>query len=184
MTTASLNDLFRKFGPEYIERFGDAMPWEHHKVIDAVIKCRTEQAGRTAFQCNDCHTPHVIYRSCGNRHCPSCQHQRTREWLERQIEWLLPGHHFMITFTVPQALRRFTRSNQKIAYAPLFRASSEAIRVLAQNERHIGGDLPGFFGVLHTWGRTLEYHPHIHYIVAGGALSTSDGTWHPSRNDF
>lgn len=34
------------------------------------------------------------------------------------------------------------------------------------------------------WGRTLEYHPHIHYVVPGGALSTTDGLWHPSRIDF
>jgi len=24
-----------------------------------------------------------------------------------------------------------------------------------------------FFGILHTWGQTLVYHPHIHFIVAG-----------------
>jgi hypothetical protein len=42
----------------------------------------------------------------------------------------------------------------------------------------------GFLSVLHTWGRTLEFHPHIHYIVPGGALSSTDGLWHPSRIDF
>jgi len=30
----------------------------------------------------------------------------------------------------------------------------------------------------------LQYHPHIHYIVAGGALASTDGSWHPSRTDF
>ena len=34
------------------------------------------------------------------------------------------------------------------------------------------------------WGRTLEFHPHIHYVVPGGALSTTDALWHPSRIDF
>jgi len=48
----------------------------------------------------------------------------------------------------------------------------------------MGGDLPGFFGVLHTLGRTLEYHPHIHCIATGGAFSGTHGTWHPSRVDF
>ena len=38
-------------------------------------------------------------------------------------------------------------------------------------------------GVLHTWTRDLRYHPHIHYIVPGGALS-ADGTWRPSHPDF
>jgi hypothetical protein len=58
------------------------------------------------------------------------------------------------------------------------------MKKLAPDQHYIGGDLPGFFGVLHTWGRTLEYHPHLHYIVPGGALSTTDGLWHPSRTDF
>jgi hypothetical protein len=34
---------------------------------------------------------------------------------------------------------------------------------------------PGFFGVLHTWGRQLQYHPHIHYLVSGGAFDSHDG---------
>jgi hypothetical protein len=75
-----------------------------------------------------------------------------------------------------------------VAYSALFKASSQAIQKLARDENHIGGDLPGFLGVLHTWGRTLEYHPHIHYPatggIPGGALSTTDGLWHPSRIDF
>jgi hypothetical protein len=41
--------------------------------------------------------------------------------------------------------------------------------------------VPGFFGVLHTWGRTLQYPPDIHYVVVGGALSSADGRWHPAR---
>jgi hypothetical protein len=38
--------------------------------------------------------------------------------------------------------------------------------------------------VLHTWGRQLQYHPHIHDVVPGGALSTRDGRWHPSNPTF
>jgi hypothetical protein len=33
------------------------------------------------------------------------------------------------------------------------------MKTLAANARYGLGDTPGFFGVLHTWGRTLEYHP-------------------------
>jgi hypothetical protein len=100
--------------------------------------------------------------------------------MERQ----LPGHHFMITFTMPQQIRRFIRSHQRACYAAMFKASSETIKKLALDEKYIGGDLPGFLGVLHTWGRQLAYHPHIHYVVPGGALSKEDGRWHPSRIDF
>jgi hypothetical protein len=152
--------------------------------MDAILKCRTQEAGIALYECEDCGHSHTMYRSCGNRHCPTCQHHKTREWLESQINRQLPGHHFMLTFTVPESLRRFIRSHQRLAYAALFKASAGAIKKLAADDKHIGGDLPGFFGVLHTWGRTLEYHPHIHYIAPGGALSSKDGAWHPSRADF
>ena len=66
----------------------------------------------------------------------------------------------------------------------MFKASSQIIKKLARDEKYIGGDLPGFMGVLHTWGRQLAYHPHIHYVVPGGALSKKEDRWHPSRIDF
>ncbi len=100
------------------------------------------------------------------------------------MKWQSPGHHFLITFTTPQQLHPFIRSNQSIAYNALFTASSQAMKTLALDKNHIGGDLPGFFGILHTWGRQLHYHPHIHYIVPGGAISTQDQSWHPSHAHF
>jgi hypothetical protein len=76
------------------------------------------------------------------------------------------------------------RAQQRCAYHALFQASSMALKRLAHDERFIGTDLPGFTGVLHTWGRQLQYHPHIHYIVPGGGLSADRTTWRPSRANF
>lgn len=182
MTT--INEIFRAFGPEYLRHFGASIPYEHRKTMEAIIECRTQSAGIAVYECEHCAEAHVVYKGCGNRHCPACQHHKTRQWLERQMERHLPGHHFMLTFTVPEKIRPVIRSNQRPAYSALFSASSDAIRELAKDDRLIGGDLPGFFGVLHTWGRTLSYHPHIHYVVTGGALSVKDCAWHSSRIDF
>jgi hypothetical protein len=55
---------------------------------------------------------------------------------------------------------------------------------LASNPKYVGSSRCGFFGVLHTWGRTLEYHPHVHYVVPGGAISADGSQWLPSRPDF
>jgi hypothetical protein len=66
----------------------------------------------------------------------------------------------------------------------MFTASSHALKRLAHEERFIGTNLPGFTGILHTWGRQLQYHPHIHYIVPGGGLSADRTTWLPSRANF
>jgi hypothetical protein len=180
----SINEIFRTFGPEYLERYANLMPKTHLKVIDAMMACRTENCGLALYQCESCSASHQLYRSCGNRHCPTCQQHKTRQWLQKQFERQLPTHHFLITFTVPEKIRPFIRKNQRVAYSALFKTSSEAIKKLAPDPHYIGADLPGFFGVLHTWGRTLQYHPHIHYIVPGGALSSIDGRWHPSRTNF
>jgi hypothetical protein len=179
-----LQELFRTHGPAYLARFGDAMPGPHKKVIAAISACRTEAAGATVYECAACGQPHLVYRSCGNRHCPGCQHGKGRTWLERQRERHLPGEHFLLTFTVPEPLRAFLRRQQRIGYGALFSASAGAIKKLAADAKYIGGDLTGFFGVLHTWGRTLQFHPHIHYVVTGGALSRADGRWHPARPGF
>jgi hypothetical protein len=89
-----------------------------------------------------------------------------------------------MTFTVPETLRPFIRSHQRLAYQALFHASATALKRLAADERFLGADLPGFTGVLHTWGRQLQYHPHIPYIVPGGGLSKDRTTWRPSRANF
>lgn len=180
----TIQEIFTQYAPEYIRRFGDDMPNEHKKVIDAIIDCRTQSCGMAIYQCDKCHSSHSVFRSCGNRHCPACQHHKTQTWLHWQMKRQLPGHHFMITFTVPQQLRRFIRSNQRICYAAMFKASAGTLKKLSADKKYIGGDLPGFFGVLHTWGRQLQYHPHIHYIVPGGALSREENAWHCARIDF
>ena len=64
------------------------------------------------------------------------------------------------------------------------KASSAAIKTLASNPKYVGSSRCGFFGVLQTWGRTLEYHPHVHYVVPGGAISEDGSQWLPSRPDF
>jgi len=179
-----IKNIFQDYGLEYLQKYGKSMPANHKKVIDAIMNCKTDVYGTSVYQCQDCRLPHLIPLSCGNRHCPNCQYQKTRKWLNRQLLKQLPGPHFMVTFTVPAQIRDFIKSHQKAAYAAMFTASSQALKKLAADPKHIGGDLSGFFGVLHTWGRQLQYHPHIHFVVAGCALDKTHLTYHPCRNDF
>jgi len=180
----SINEIFRSFGPEYLSSYGQHMPANHRKTLDAIVSCRTGNRGLVIYKCQGCGKIHTVFQSCGNRHCPQCQYHKSQAWLEKQSLRQLPGPHFMVTFTVPDSLRLVIRSHQRRCYGAMFKASSATIKKLAADDAFIGGDLPGFFGVLHTWGRQLQYHPHIHYIVPGGAISKANLTWHPSRLDF
>jgi hypothetical protein len=179
-----IQELFRAHGAGYLARFGHTVPRTHQKVIEAISACRSVSAGTIVYQCEGCGAPQDLARCCGNRHCPGCQGHKAYAWLERQLARQLPTHHFMLTFTVPEALRAFLRSHQRIGYGALFEASAGAIKRLAADPKHLGADTPGFFGVLHTWGRQLQYHPHIHYVVAGGALDSRTGRWHPCSPGF
>ena len=174
--------LFHTHGPQYLERFGQAMPANHGKVIRAIALCRSPENGATVYQCTACGEHHVTHRSCGDRHCPGCQQHKSYQWLARRLERQLPTHYFMLTFTVPEPLRAFLRSHQRLGYGALFDSSSGAIKTFAQDR--LGADTPGFFGVLHTWGRQLSYHPHIHYVVPGGALSSEESRWHACSAGF
>ena len=181
MTT--LRDIFTAFAPEYLER-SPALPTAHRKVIRAIHQCQSGHYGHSLYQCQTCGGQHRVNHSCGNRHCPQCQQHTTQQWLQQHLDKQLPGPHFLLTFTVPEPLRPFIRSHQRLAYQAMFHASAMALKRLATDERFIGTDLPGFPGVLPTWGRQLQYHPHLHYIVPGGGLSKDRTTWRPSRANF
>jgi hypothetical protein len=179
----TLRDIFTAFAPEYLER-SPQLPLAHRQVISAIQHCRSGHYGHSLYQCPICGEQHRVNHSCGNRHCPQCQQHKTQQLLQHHLDTQLPGPHFLMTFTVPEPLRPFIRSHQRPAYQALFHASATALKRLAHDERFIGTDLPGFTGVLHTWGRQLQYHPHIHYIVPGGGLSADRTTWRPSRAHF
>jgi hypothetical protein len=89
----------------------------------------------------------------------------------------------MLTFTLPAALNEIVRSNQNLLYNLLFRISAAATQHLAKDARFVGGQI-GLVGILHTWGRNLAYHPHIHYLIPAGGLAADAQTWLPARQDF
>lgn len=160
------------------------MPSEQQQVLQAVTACRTGRLGTVRYACAQCGESHVMGRSCGNRHCVLCQADKSQAWLQKQTAKLLPCPYFLITFTVPPEVQRVMRSHPQEGYEALFQASSAALKTLAQNERHVGTRRPGFSGVLHTWGRDLNYHPHVHYLVAGGGLNEDATGWKPSRPNY
>lgn len=98
-------DVLRQCGPAYLERYGTTMPAEHKKVLQAIMACRTGKLGMVLYVCESCGKTHAMGRSCGNRHCPTCQQGKTKAWLETQTARLLPCPYFLVTFTVPAELR-------------------------------------------------------------------------------
>ncbi len=151
----TVHQLLRQLAPAYTQRFGASMPGRHRHVLKKILSCRTPVMGGQLFGCPDCSRFHYRYHSCNDRHCPQCGGTDADDWLERQkARLLLPVPYFLVTFTVPEELRRVIRSNQKITLDLLFASSARALQELAGNPRRLGAQL-GMLGVLHTWSRTL-----------------------------
>jgi hypothetical protein len=179
-----VHEWLRQLAPEYLEGFGSSMPGRQRQVLKKILSCRTPALGGHLFQCAHCPGFDYRYHSCNDRHCPQCGQTDADDWLRRQRDrLLLPVPYFLVTFTVPEELRRFIRSHQQITLDLLFAASARALQDLAGNPRRLGAQL-GMLGVLHTWSRTLLFHPHIHYLIPGGGLSPDGRTWVPARHKF
>jgi hypothetical protein len=178
-----LAEVVRKHGPEYLKKFGDRMPLNHHRALTAIAACRTEELGGHREECNhQCGHSDYFYHSCKNASCPKCHGADTKRWLEQREMELLPVPYFHLVFTLPATLRDVVRRNQKVLYAVLFQAASAALVKLGMDRNYLGGQL-GMVAVLHTWTRAKEYHPHLHLLVPGGALD-KDGVWRPARRKF
>jgi len=180
----SFHQLLTRFGPQYLEQFGSAMPRRQLEVFSHILSCRTPALGGELFGCPDCAHYHYRYHSCNDRHCPLCGATDAEEWLERQRQrLLLPVPYFLVTFTVPDPLRSWIRSHPELGYGILFDASAQALQDLAAHPKRLGAQL-GMLGILHTWSRTLIYHPHLHYLIPGGGLSLDQRQWIPSSTKF
>ncbi len=180
----SFHELLTQFGPRYLEQFGSVLPARQREVLERLLRCRTPALGGELFGCPDCGQFHYRYHSCNDRHCPLCGATEADHWLAQQRQrLLLPVPYFLVTFTVPDPLRSWIRSHPQIGYEILFDASAPALQDLAANPQRLGAQL-GLLGILHTWSRTLIFHPHVHYLVPGGGLSLDQRQWLASRPTF
>lgn len=169
-----LSDILRFYGDSYQEEH--RLSSQQHKALKAIKACQTEELGCHVNVCGDCGYAEGAFNSCRNRHCPRCMWSSQRRWLEARESELLDVPYYHVVFTLPHYFFSFGLFNQKFLYETLMSASSETLKQFAQDPRHLGGH-SGFFGVLHTWGQTLWFHPHVHYVVIGGGLSEDGERW-------
>ncbi len=180
----TIGQIFRDYGPAYRAQHAGRMRPEQLRVMSLLERCRTGDLGHAWYRCDNCGTVHAMPQSCGNRHCPQCQGHKAKQWLEQQLQKLLPCAYFLVTFTLPRELHPLARDHPRECYRAMFDAAAATLRELASNPKYVGSSKLGFTGVLHTWGRDLNFHPHLHFIVPGGAISEDGQQWLPSRVDF
>ena len=174
-----IQDIFKLYGDNYIARH--KLSSMQLKAIRDISECRTSAMGYNASECGDCKNIEFAYNSCRNRNCPKCQGDKRYDWIEKRLKTTLDVPYYHTVFTVPNQLFEIAIYNQKVFYEILFKSSADTLKQFAQNLKWWDVDADtlesaepkvdlAFFGILHSWGQTLVYHPHIHFVVAGGGI--------------
>jgi hypothetical protein len=158
------------------------LPRRVWKAAHAVMQCRTAALGGHVRQCPQGHVTEIWYNSCRPRACPRCCAQRISQWLDGWQQQLLPTDHFHVIFTLPSELHELWRWNRQLLTEVLFTSVRETLLTLLHDPKWLGAQ-PGIVAALHTWGRTLALHPHLHCLVSGGGL-TGDGQWCAVRTGY
>ena len=179
MSKYTVQDVFTLYGDEYTKKHN--MTKEQWKVFNAIINCKTKNLGYHICKCEDCSEEYLSYNSCRNRHCPMCQSYAREKWINNESSYLLDSKYFHIITTVPYELNEIFLYNKEICYDILFKSTSESILTLAEDHKWLGAKV-GITSILHTWGQTMEFHPHIHSIVTGGGLKNNK--WISCNKDY
>jgi hypothetical protein len=177
-----LAEVFARHGDGYLARYGNSVLPSHRRTVRDIVSCRTDVMGGHVFRCDSCGANTYAYHSCRNRHCPKCRHGAAEDWLAARRGEILPVTYFHAVFTLPSALRRLVRSHQRLLGGIIMQAAAGATIKLCRDHHYVGGQV-GVMAALHTSGRNLSWHPHVHCLVTGGGLS-GDGTWLSSRRKY
>lgn len=180
---ASAHDIgaiFRRHQEAY--RRTHALGAIERRALRDICVCRTGALGGHRDVCGGCGFDRLVFNSCRNRHCPKCQALRQARWVADRMQRALPVRHFHVVFTLPAELRPLVREHEIVLLDLLFAAASETILELAHDPARLGA-MVGVTAVVHTWGRNLSFHPHLHCIVTGGGL-TADGAWASCRDKY
>lgn len=175
--------LIQRYEPQFTAKYQYRLYPEHRRAMHAIKRCRTPDSGTVQWHCRACDEQLHQPRSCGHRSCPQCQNHETTQWLARQQAKLLPADYFMVTFTLPQALRSLAWYHPKPVYRLLLATAASTLKDFGLNPQWLGGQI-GMTMVLHTHSRRLDYHPHCHVIVPGGAVDTDRKQWKKPRSKY
>ena len=144
--------------------------------LNAFQTCRSSMSPRMQLDCDDCHASGYLPHSCGHRHCPHCQAHESQRWIDQQLKKSIPGHYFMLTFTLPAQFRTLAWQHQRILYDCLTRCAWETVNTFSQNDNKLRGSA-GAVTVLHTHNRRLDYHPHVHLVMPAAAFNAKQRRW-------
>ena len=169
----SVQQIFRKCFQGYAKR--RKLPLHHYKAASDFIGCRTAAMGGHVQACPEGHVEKILYNSCKHRNCPQCNKMQVERWLDGKKNLLINAAHRHLVFTIPHELNELWLMNSGLMTDILFKAASNTLKELLSDKKYLAANT-GFILNLHTWGRNLSLHPHLHCLITNGGLD-SKGEW-------
>lgn len=173
MNKIRVADILEKGLPSYLEKH--KLSWKQKKVVNKIINCGSPNSAQQKIVCSnaECDYEEVRGKPCGDRHCNRCNNSKMLKWFAKIMKQYLPLTYHHVVFTLPSELRNLILCNKEVIYDIFFKSCFEVLKKFGRDEKFFGCEL-GFIGLLHTWGQTLFFHPHIHFIVMDGGIKNGE----------
>lgn len=123
--------------------------------------------------CKKCNSYEFVNLGCNSRICSNCGKRYTDAWADRLADKVMKRIvHRHIVCTLPAELREIIKQNrelQKVISDASYRAIKKTFSSMKKKPLN-----PGVIAVVHPFGKSLVFNPHVHNIVTEGGFD-SDG---------
>lgn len=143
--------------------------------VEKMIACGDPSFGGAMYGCPSCGNLTFVPFRCHSRFCPSCGGRYSLARSSSLSFHLLDVNHRHCVFTIAEELRPLFLQDRSLLSCLFSAVRSVLLRMfhLLNRKECL---TPGFFCVLHTFGRDLKWNPHIHCLVTEGGVGRS-GLW-------
>ena len=143
--------------------------------VDKMINCGDPAFGGAMYTCSKCGNLKFVPFRCKSRFCPTCGVKYCQDRSNAMAFKLIQCTHRHCVFTIDEELRHFFLEDRSLLDCLFNAVRSVVLRMFFQMNKS-KNFVPGFICVLHTFGRPLEWNPHIHCLITEGGFS-DDGFW-------
>ena len=148
------------------------------EVVNKFLDCGDLERGFARVRCDHCKHEYLLAFSCKGRwFCPSCHQKKVQLFgalLTETILFPVPHRHF--TFGIPKMLRVYFRFDRTLL-KDYCRIAHECLVEYMRTTLRLPEGHPGIVIAIHTFGDYLDFHPHLHALVAEG-LFVQGGLFH------
>jgi len=139
--------------------------------VEKMLSCKDPSNGYAEYICMKCGTKERVPFTCKSRFCTSCGKKYVDEWVDKTVDEIIDVAHRHIVFTIPEGLRDIIFKDRSLIKVLMDCASKSALEVLQSKSSDA---VPGILAVVHTFGRDLKFHPHVHILMTEGGLTSKE----------